>query len=266
MKNEGYNRTLNNYYYQEQIRKYLIQFMAIFSGLQVSVGEGGDLEKRQTNLVKVPIIQGSKDRVVAALLASNSPNVPIRLPAMAAHITGIQLAVDRMKGQGTHHTHKYFPRGGVFPDDLKTVKKLMPIPYYLQAELNIMTSNLKHKYEILEQILLLFRPDLWFHTSEDPNDWTAINVVTLNDISLEEAYPAGTEPRILSTTLNFQFLAYMSAPVEVRENTIQKIKLRIKALEGLESFEDFAVDVASKIDPHEFDNIFDIKDLNPPEK
>lgn len=257
------NSTLNDYYYQEQIRKYMIQFMAIFSGLQVSIGKNE--YDSQTNLVKVPIVHGSKDRVVAAILSSNSPNIPVRLPAMSAHVTAIQLAQERMKGQGTSYTHTEFPRGGVFPDDIQSVTKRMPIPYYFQAELNILTSNLKQKYEILEQIFLLFRPDLWFNTSDDPDDWTAINEIKLNDISLEENYPAGSESRILSTSINFQFLAYMSAPAKIRDNIIQKIKVRIKALEGVETFEDFRTDAASKSIDDQYENIFDISDLDPPE-
>lgn len=258
-----YNSTLNDHFYQEQIRKYMIQFMAIFSGLQVSVGENGN--NSQTNLIKVPIVHGSKDRVVAAILANNSPNIPVRLPTMVAHITGIQIANERMKGQGTVMSDTVFPRGGTFPDDLKVVNKRMPIPYMFQAELNILTSNLKHKYEMLEQIFLLFRPDLWFNTSDDPNDWTALNEVKLNDINLEEAYPPGGEARILSTTLVFQFLAYISAPFDIRENTIQRIKTRIRAIEGAESFEDFIEDARSKNIDGEYSNIFDISDLDPPE-
>jgi len=258
------NSTLNDYYYQAQIEKYMIQFMAIFAGLQVSTGKNKN--NSETDLVKVPIIHGSKDRVAAAILANNSPNIPVRLPAMNAHITGIQMAHERMKGQGTTHTHTTFPRGGVFPDDIKAISKRMPIPYYFQVELNILSSNLKHKYEMLEQIFLLFRPDLWFNTSDDENDWTTLNEVKLNSVALEENYPAGSESRILSSTLEFQFLAYMSAPMKVRNNIIQSIKVRLKALEGSESFEDFKVDAASKSIDDQYDNMFDISDLDPPER
>lgn len=258
------NSTLKNHYYQEQIRKYMIQFMAIFSGIQVSIGKNDN--NSETNLIKVPVVHGSKDRVVAALLSSNSPNIPVKLPAMSCNLIGLQMAVDRMKGQGTTISSKTFPRGGSFPDDIKTVYKNMPVPYYCAAELNILTSNLKHKYEILEQIMILFRPDLYIFTSDDDQDWTAINTVKLNDINIEENYPAGSEKRILSTNLNFQFLAYMSAPADIRNNAINAIKLRLKALSGMETFEDFKEEAASKSIDEQYDNIFDISDLNPPER
>lgn len=258
------NSSLNDYYFQDQIRKYLIQFTAIFSGMQVSIGKN-DFNS-STNLIKVPIGLGSKDRVVAHILADNNPNMPIKLPAMAAEITSVEMAVDRMKGQGTTHTHVTRERGDVFPDDLKTVTKLMPIPYRFMAELNILTSNRLHKYEILEQIFLLFRPDLRFYTSDDADDWTAINYVRLNDIILEENYPAGSDKRILSTSINFQFLAYMSAPYLIREQVIQKIKTRIQNIEEFDTFEDVKESAASRGGDaaEEYENIFDIADLDPP--
>jgi hypothetical protein len=275
------NSTLSNYYYQEQIKKYMVQFMAIFSGLQVSVGVN-DNNPLGDKLIHVPIVHGSKDRVAAAILAGNSPNIPVKLPTMTTRLNELQIASDRMKGQGVEHSHVNFPRGGVFPDDLKTVTKLMPIPYYFGAELNILTSNLRHKYEILEQILLLFRPDLWFQTSDDENDWTAINAVQLNSITLEENYPSGSEKRILSSTLNFQFLAWMSAPANVTDNVINKIQIKLKALSGELDLEEFKELVASKketgedycgigdpdtgyIDSEEICNIFDVSEMDSPD-
>lgn len=256
------NAILNDYYFQNQIRKYMVQFMAIFSGMQVSIGENDN--DSETELMRIPIIHGTTDRVVSALLSSNSPNIPTRLPIMTANLMSIQLAQDRMKGQRTSLTNTEFPRGGVFPDDVKSVTKLMPVPYYFGVELNLLASNLKHKYEMLEQIFLLFSPDLWFFTSDDESDWTAINAVQLNDITLEQNYPPGSEPRILSTTINFQFVAYMSAPAKIQDNVIQKIKLRIQDFANLEDFSNFEEEVAARPTEGEYTNIYDISELDPP--
>lgn len=263
------NSSLNDYYFQAQIEKYIVQFMAIFSGIQVSTGKN-DNYSSSSKLIRVPVVHGSKDRVVAHILADNNPNTPVQLPSLAVHITAIEMATDRMKGQGTTHTHVTFPRGGVFPEDLKTVTKLMPIPYRFGVELNILASSIYQKYELLEQIFLLFRPEIQFNTSDDPDDWTALNYVRLNDISLEENYPAGGETRILSTTLSFQFLAWMSAPVLIRENIVQKIKARIQTLErsDISSLEELKESAASRGDGVEenYETIFDVDDLDPPQR
>lgn len=261
------NSTLNDYYFQAQIEKYLVQFMAIFSGIQVSAGKNED--EISDNLMRVPVVHGSKDRVVAHILADNNPNTPVQLPSIAAHITAIEMATDRMKGQGTTHTHVTFPRGEVFPDGLKTVTKLMPIPYRFGVEVNILASSIHQKYELLEQIFLLFRPEIQFNTSDDPDDWTALNYVRLNDIGLEENYPSGSDPRIISTSLSFQFLAWMSSPVLIRDNIVQKIKARVQTLEDLEisTIDQLHESAASREGgvEEDYSTIFDVSKLDPPE-
>jgi len=258
------NNILNDHYHQEQITKYLIQFMAIFSGLQVTIGKN-DFDSK-SNLIRVPIVHGSKDRVVAHIMARNSPNVPIKLPVLSARFVDMELALDRLSGQGTTHTHTTLPRGGIFPDDIQTVKKLKSVPWRFRGEVNILTSNLYHQYEILEQIALLFNPDLYLFTSDDPDDWAAIHKVMLVSVDNEENYPAGSERRILSVNLSFQVEAWMSAPSEVRDNVIQKIKARIQAMDGATSLEDAKELAASRGMEDGYETIFDIDDLDPPER
>jgi len=256
------NNSLSTYYSQDQLRKYLIQFMAIFSGLQVSVGKNDF--KSESNLIRVPVIHGSKDRVVAHIMARNSPNVPIKLPVLSVRFSDMELALDRMSGMRTVDSHVTFPRGGVFPDDLRTVEKLKPIPWRIRGEVNILTSNLFHQYEILEQIALIFDPDLYLYTSDDPDDHTAIHKVMLTAIDNEENYPAGSERRILSVNMSFQIEAWITAPVNVRDNIIRKIKVRIQNLEKASSFDDVREIAASRGSEDDYENIFDIDDLDPP--
>ena len=51
------------FYYDNQLKKYLLQFNAIFQDMQVSVGKN---ETRDERLIPVPIVVGSMDRVAAA--------------------------------------------------------------------------------------------------------------------------------------------------------------------------------------------------------
>lgn len=236
--------------------------MSIFSGLQVSVGKN-DFNS-QTNLIRVPVVHGSKDRVVAHILARNTPNIPIKLPTISARFVNMELALDRLSGSRTIDSSVTFPRGGVFPDDLRTIEKLKPIPWRIQAEVNILTSNLFHQYEILEQIALIFDPDLLLYTSDDADDHTAIHRVMLTSIDNEENYPPGEERRILSVNLFFQVEAWLSAPVDVRDNLIRKIKVRIQNLNEADSFDDVREIAASRGVEDEYENIFDIDDLDPP--
>jgi len=100
----------NNYFYNFQIQNYIIQFMAIFAGLQVEVGK---TDTRDKALIPVHIKYGSKDRVSAAILTSFTQNKQPRVPLMSAYITGFELAPERRKGIGTVRREAFLPSGEI---------------------------------------------------------------------------------------------------------------------------------------------------------
>ena len=112
------------YFYDEQIRKYLVQFMAIFAGMYVSVGKTGDLEPR---LIKVPIKNGSSDRIVADIKNSQTQNKPIRLPIMSATITNLVLAPNLRKGVAQSRRTTSMPTGGEFPTDIRVTEQYLSL-------------------------------------------------------------------------------------------------------------------------------------------
>lgn len=87
----------NGYYYNQQLKKYILQFMAIFSGLQVKVGKSATQDER---LISVPIHYSTTDRVVGAIKAQNTQNATLRLPVMSAWNRGLDLDMSRAKGTG----------------------------------------------------------------------------------------------------------------------------------------------------------------------
>lgn len=260
-KDTQYSRSLDNYFYSGQIRKAQIQFAAIFSELQVKIGRN-DLQG-QTDLMTVPVKIGSTDRVVASIMAGNTQNKPVRVPVIATNLMGIEPAWDFVKGSNQQTRHTVFPVGGTLPDDGKVVYKLMPFPYFLTMEASIMASNEYQHQQMLEQILLLFNPDLQIQISDSYDDWTKISSVTLTGVGLETAYPSEAERRIITTTFTFNVLAYISPAVNVRDNYIKKIKLRIASLATGTSFEDYRLeDIPGPSD--EYQTIIDVNDLDIP--
>lgn len=215
---------INFYFYENQLRSYMLQFVSIFYGLRVKTGRG---ECDETQFISVPVVIGHKDRVVAALMAGNTSNRAISLPTMAVHLQGLSLAPERRRTPGLLDQRVSMPVGGVFPDDLRTVKRAMPVPYNAQLELSIYASNLDQMHQILEQVLVLFNPDLQIQKSDGPFDWTRITRVELTDISNEENYPSGTDRRIVQWTLNFEMPIYLSIPIGVHDDMVRKIKIRI---------------------------------------
>lgn len=215
------------YYYNHQLRNYLVQFMAIFAGMEVSVGKLGDIDPRT---IVVPIKNASEDRVVADIKSENTQNKPVRLPLLSAQLTNVVLAPQLRKGVGQTRRSTNMPTGGLFPDDIKVVRQRMPVPYVATFDLGIWASNQDQHYQIMEQILMLFEPQLHIQTSDDVYDWTRLTVVELVGINFEESVPAGADRRLIQSTLNFEVPIWISAPSEVHDKFVKDIFIRIGAV------------------------------------
>lgn len=218
---------MNPYYYNSQIKKRITTFMAIFAGLQVETGKRSDGE---TKLLNVPIRYGDVDRVVAWIKSEATQNKMIKLPLMSSVYTEIRLDESLRKGISTERSSSHLPLGGAFPEDIKVVNQLMPIPYRLYIDLDIYSSNNEQQLQILEQILVLFDPTLILQTGDALFDWTKLSAVTLENIGLESNYPIGTERNIRKVKLSFSMPIYISIPAQVKNDFIKDIYVRIGAI------------------------------------
>lgn len=221
---------INQYHYESQLRTYLLQFCNVFAGLKVQTGKG---ECDEVEFITVPISIGSRDRVVAAIQAGNTQNKPFSVPTMVANMSNLSLSPNR-KGVGVVDKRTYLPLGGVYPDDLKVATRVMPIPYIMSAELSLYASNTMQMHQMLEQILMLFDPILQIQTSDSALDWTKIASVELTGINNEENYPPGGDRRLLVWTLQFEVPIYISAPVDIKEDLVKRIVIRIGDLESFQ--------------------------------
>lgn len=215
----------DSFYYNKQITSYILQFMAIFYGIQVLVGKNAT---RDQALVPVPIHYGNQDRVVAAILGGNTQNAPISLPRMSAYVRGFTYAAQQAKGTGTSRRNAYVPVGGLIPEDIEVVYQRMPTPYLMDIDLSIFASNNEQHHQILEQIMPLFDPTLQIQVSDALFDMKKITSVELmNGPTTVSPYPSNAENRIIQSTLSFRILIQIDIPAIVRKNFIEKIYLRI---------------------------------------
>lgn len=228
-------KSIQGYFYNKQIKRYIGAFMAIFAGLYVETGKRDDGE---TRFLKVPVTYGSKDRVVASILAEHTQNKPIRLPVMSAYMRNLQLAPERMKGMGLERNSVHVPQGGILPDDVVNLKQRMPIPYNMDIELSLYTSNMDQHWQILEQIMMLFDPSVQIERSDSVYDWAKNVVVTLTDLDFDENYPAGTERRKIQSTMRFQIPVWIESPAAYKNDVVHAVKLRIQAMTDLADFAD----------------------------
>ena len=215
---------IHQYFYDAQLRSYMLQFISIFKGLQVKTGRG---ECDEEQFITVPCVVGNKDRVVAALFAGNTQNRMFSLPTMSVYMQNLAVAPERRKVQAYVDQRVTMKTGGVFPNDLTVVERAVPVPYHATIERTIYASNTQQMHQILEQILVLFNPDIQIQKSDAPFDWTKLTKVELTDIANEENYPSATERRIITWTLTFEMPIFLSIPMGIKDDLVRKVVIQI---------------------------------------
>jgi hypothetical protein len=217
---------LQPYFYDKQIERYLIQFANIFTGFQVKVGLG-----EKEHMIHIPVMYGSQDKVVQSIYSSNTQNKPIRLPMISTYMTGIELASDMYKGVGQEDRFAYLPSGGALPDDVRVVRRYMPIPYMLKVDVHSYCSNQYQQLQLLEQLMVLFDPTLVLQTTDAKFDWTKLTSVELTGIEMLETIPQGNEERTLISRMTFEFPIWITPPAKNDQDYVKRIFLRIGAVD-----------------------------------
>ena len=212
---------LQSFFYDEQIRRFLLQFTRIFSNFQVEYGR--DASGAPT-YARIPVRYGDASKQASVIMADNSANKMPNTPMMTFYITAMDYARDRMQDP-TFVDKKVF-RQRTWDDTTQTyeqtqgnaftVERIMPVPYNLTINLDIWTSNTTMKLQILEQVLTLFNPSLEIQSTDNYIDWTSLSVVELTGTNWSSrSIPMGTETAIDITTLTFSLPIWISPPARV---------------------------------------------------
>ena len=218
---------MQTYFFDEQLRRYLIQFARMFSGFQVVFGrnEAGAVGTGDT-LYRVPVRYGDASRQAQVILQENSASNMPSTPLMTFYITALDFDRPRMQNPtyvdnksirqreydqatGTYETNQ----GNAFQ-----VERFMPAPYKLSINLDIWTSNTNQKMQLLEQILPLFNPSLEIQSTDSFMDWTSLSVVELVSTGWSSrSVPQGTEDPIDIATIKFALPVWLSLPAKVKK-------------------------------------------------
>jgi len=250
---------MQNHFYDNQIRRYILQFVRMFSGYTIKTGK-----KMNDNVtdyyIRVPARYGDVSRMAATILKGNSENVVNSAPFIACHVQS--LIPDRQRLQEPFfndavnvnerkfdaNTQKYTNETG----NKYNVKRMMPVPYLLNMQVDIWTSNTDQKLQLLEQILVLFNPALEIQHNDNPVDWTTITTVEMTDLQWSSrGIPAGIEDQIDIATMIFQIPVWINPPAQVtRQNVIRNIVNNIYTYTDLDSLD---------YDPDAFEFFADLK-------
>ena len=208
----------NQYFYDSQIRRFIIQFIRIFSGWQVKFDDD--------NFRTVPVMYGDPSRQAAAILKQNSENTMNTVPAMAAYVTGLDY--DRPRIQQPDFVDKRDVRMRRFDPDsgqLTTeqgnafsIERHMPVPYRLTMKLDIWTSNTTQKLELFEQIATLFNPSFEIQSTDNYFDWTSLTTVDLEGTNWDSrSVPVGGSDAISIMTFTFRIPIWVSPAAKVKK-------------------------------------------------
>jgi hypothetical protein len=213
------------FFYDEQIRRYLLQFTRMFSLFEVEYGRN---EQGTTDLVRVPIRYGDASRQAQTILNQNSANSLNATPMMTFHITG--LTYDRERMQEPYHVNKMLVRQRTWDPGTESyettqgnafqVERLMPVPYKLTIDLDIWTSNTNQKMQLFEQIATLFNPALEIQATDNYIDWTSLTVCNLDNVKWSsKTIPVATnvnEPLDIMT-MTFSMPIWISSPAKIKK-------------------------------------------------
>jgi len=217
-----------DYWYDEQIKRYLLQLIRIFSHFQVK-----EYTSEGVNYNRVPCRYADASRMVSHILRNNSENIVNNAPQISVGIQSLQLARERAQDPFMVDTQQVAERewnkeAGSYTSEqgnLYTVQRYMPVPYNMTIQVDIFTTNTDTKLQILEQIFVLFNPSIQLQSNDNPLDWSNVFEVELTDISWSNrSIPAGVDESLDISTLTFQVPIWISPPAKVqRQKIIQKI-------------------------------------------
>ena len=213
-----------SFFYDEQIRRFLLQFARIFSNFQVEYGRN-ESGKNDT-LIRVPVRYGDSSRQAQTVIQQNSANELNSTPLMTFYIT--DLKYDRPRIQDPTYVGTINVRQRSYDSTTDTyestqsnaftINRLMPVPFECTIKLDIWTSNTNQKMQLLEQILVLFNPSLEIQSTDNYIDWTSLTVLYLDDITWSSrTVPVGTDNPIDICTLTFKLPMWISSPAKVKK-------------------------------------------------
>lgn len=217
-----------DYWYDEQIKRYLLQLVRVFSNFQVR-----EYTSNGAHYNRVPCRYADASRMVSLILKNNSENVINNSPQITVGIQSLQPARDRTQEpflqdttqvaerEWDEQTKSYTSAQG----NLYTTKRYMPVPYNLTIQVDIWTTNTDTKMQLLEQILVLFNPSIQLQSNSNPLDWSNVFEVEMTDIQWSSrSIPAGVDESLDVATLTFAVPIWISPPAKVqRQKIIQRI-------------------------------------------
>ena len=247
------------FFYDNQIRRFLIQFAKIFSNWYVTKGKdpnGNDI------LVRVPVMYGDQSRQASTVVANNSASNLPSAPLITYWITALEY--DQRRTQVPSFVDKMNVRQRSFNQlsesyettqgQAFTIERLMPVPYTLRIQVDFWTTNYNQKLELIEQLGTLFNPSLEIQSTDNFIDWTSLSVVYQDGLTFSSrSIPQGTGNPIDVMSWKFYLPIWISTSSKLKKlGVIDKIIASIyrgTALQDIQD-DDLLLGTRQKISPY----------------
>ena len=218
------------FFYDNQIRRFLIQFAKVFSNWQVTRGKdpaGNDI------MVRVPVMYGDSSRQAANIISNNTASNLPSAPMISYYISGLEY--DQKRTQDPTYTDRISVRQRAYNSDTQTyettqgqaftVERLMPVPYTLKITVDFWTTNYNQKLELVEQLGTLFNPALEIQSTDNFIDWTSLSVVYQESLNWSSrTIPQGSGNPIDVLTWKFYMPIWLSTAAKLKKyGVIEKI-------------------------------------------
>jgi hypothetical protein len=247
------------FFYDNQIRRFLIQFAKIFSYWEVTKGKdpaGNEI------LVRVPIMYGDSSRQASTIIANNSASNLPSAPLITYYISGLEY--DQRRTQDPTYVDKINVRQRTFNTETGqyesvqgqafTVERLMPVPYTLRITVDFWTTNYQQKLELIEQLGTLFNPSMEIQSTDNFIDWTSLSVVYQDGLTFSSrTIPQGTANPIDVMSWKFYMPIWLSNAAKLKKmGVIEKVIASIfkgTALQDIQN-DDLLLGTRQKITPY----------------
>lgn len=181
-----------------QIRRYIIAFGSLFTNIELRRVDGNGVEQQR---FKVPIQYGPKEKWYTRLQQDPdfTRNVNLTLPRLSYEMTNISYDSGR-KVNTLHRMHYH-------SDEATKINRMfVGVPYMLTFDVVVMTKLVQDGFQITEQILPYFTPDLTFALNVVPELGIIDQVpVTLVSVNSADNYEGDFEKRrFITWTFGFK--------------------------------------------------------------
>lgn len=214
------------YWYNEQIRTIILHTVRLLSNFYVSNGKNDNGEE---DLIRVPCTFMSSDKSVLNVINNNTDTILQSVPKMVLTISELKLNNDKISGASYYRyesdvTEKKFNYDtGNYEYDTGNsyqTSRLNPLPIGFTFKLYIFTTMLTHKFQLFEQIRMMFSPTAELQTSENPLDWSRVSALVLTGVNYSSRGTNIDSSQLDSMDLTFELNTNLDAPALITKNAL----------------------------------------------